>query len=107
VGPDRLRRIDRHETILVIAQHCAPERLLDLLADAHKRGALVLALQRSDPELIDLADEVLTVPASAPFPSFDGVQHVVTEIAPSQRTGRAHVRGRLRALLEARAPMQC
>jgi hypothetical protein len=105
VGPDRLRHIDRHETILVIAKDSAPERLLDLVADAHKQGALVMALKQSNPDLVDLADEVLTVPESPTFPYFDVVQHVVTEIAPGVRTGSHQVRGRLRRLLEARAPI--
>jgi hypothetical protein len=106
VGLDRLRHIDCHETILVIAQDPVPERLLDLVADGHKRGALVLALDRSDPDLVDLADEVLSVPVSAPVASFDLVQHVVTELAPGHRTSRTHVRDRLRDLLEARSPLR-
>jgi len=104
VGPERLRHIDRHETILVIARDLASERLLDLVADGHKRGALVLALEKCNPDLVELADQVLTVPESEAIPYFDVVQHVVTEIAPGDRTRKAHVRGRLRALLEARAP---
>ena len=101
IGLDRLRDIARHETVLVIAQDSASERLLDLVADGHKRGALVMALERSNPELVDLADEVLTVPHSPSFPYFDVVQHVVTEIAPGDRAGTAHVRGRLRRLMDA------
>jgi DNA-binding MurR/RpiR family transcriptional regulator len=106
VGPERLRHIDRHETILVIAKDPATERLLDLVADGQKRGALVLALERSNPDLVDLADQVLIVPESPDFPYFDVVQHVVTQIAPGDRTARTHVRGRLRALLEARTAIR-
>jgi hypothetical protein len=106
VGPERLRHIDRHQTILVIANDPATERLLDLVADGHKRGALVLALERSNPDLVDLADQVLIVPESPDFPYFDVVQHVVTQIAPGDRTARTHVRGRLRALLEARTAIR-
>jgi hypothetical protein len=100
VGTDRLRDVDRHETILAVVNDAAPERLLDLIADGHKRGALVLALERSNPDLLDIADEVLTVPASAPPATFEVVQHVITEIGPSRRSGRIHVRSRLRALLD-------
>jgi hypothetical protein len=55
--------------------------------------------------LVDLADEVLTVPAAAPFPCFDVVQHVVTEnrSRPSDRS--PHVRGRLRAVLDVHGPI--
>ena len=63
--------------------------LLERVSDARK-PATVLALDHGDPELKELAHEVLTVqPGRAPL-SFDGAQHLVSSAAggPAELTGR-------------------
>lgn len=62
VGLDRLELTRRGETVLVVAERMAPASLLERVDDARRAGATILALDAGDPELEDLAHEVITVP---------------------------------------------
>src|SRR5580693_1160918 len=89
VGIRRLERAERGETVLVVGAEMARAPLLERVSHARKR-ATVLALDQGDPELEQLAHEVLTVqPGMAPV-SFDGAQHVVSSAAggPAELTRR-------------------
>lgn len=81
VGIDRLEAATRDETLLVISPAAAPEELLERLHDARKTGALILALDRGDPDLDALAHEALAVPAETSPLSFDAAQHLVSAAA--------------------------
>jgi DNA-binding MurR/RpiR family transcriptional regulator len=89
VGLERLEQAGRGETIFVVSAEPAPAALLERVNDA-RRNATVLALDQGDPELDQLAHEVLTVaPGTAPV-SFDAAQHLVSSAAgrpddPSRR----------------------
>lgn len=95
VGVDRLHVVRKSETLLVVAPHEAPERLLDDVARARKTGAHVLAIDTGDRDLNHLAHEALTVPVDS---YFDVVQHVVSAAAPGAH--RPSVRARLGKLLD-------
>jgi hypothetical protein len=89
VGIRRLERAERGETVLVVGAEMARAPLLERVSHARKR-ATVLALDQGDPELEQLAHEVLTVqPGMAPV-SFDGAQHLVSSAAggPAELTRR-------------------
>lgn len=78
VGLDRLRAATPAETLLVVSPGASPAGLLERVHDVRRAGATVLALDRDDPELDEMAHEFLPVsPADAPF-SFDAAQHLVT-----------------------------
>ena len=80
IGIRRLEQAERGETVLVVGTEMAPAPLLERVSDARKH-ATVLALDQGDPELEQLAHEVLTVqPGTAPV-SFDGAQHLVSSAA--------------------------
>lgn len=81
VGIDRLEAATRDETLLVVSQAAAPEALLERLHDARKTGAMIMALDRGDPELGALAHEALAVPAETSPLSFDAAQHLVSAAA--------------------------
>jgi hypothetical protein len=89
VGLERLEQAGRGETVFVVSAEPAPAALLERVNDA-RRNATVLALDQGDPELDQLAHEVLTVaPGTAPV-SFDAAQHLVSSAAgrpddPSRR----------------------
>ena len=65
IGIRRLERAERGETVLVVGAETAPASLLERVSDARKR-ATVLALDQGDPELEQLAHEVLTVQPGRP-----------------------------------------
>ena len=48
---ERLEAARRGETVFVVAEDAAPERLLDRVSDARKHGATVLSLDGGDAEL--------------------------------------------------------
>ncbi|HUY46453.1 MAG TPA: hypothetical protein VMV92_12085 [Streptosporangiaceae bacterium] len=80
VDLSRLEQAGRGETVFVVSAEPAPEALLERVNDA-RRNATVLALDQGDPELEQLAHEVLTVaPGTAPL-SFDAAQHLVSSAA--------------------------
>ena len=58
---ERLEEARRGETVFVVAEEAAPERLLDRVSDARKHGATVLSLDGGDKDLEGLAHESLTV----------------------------------------------
>jgi hypothetical protein len=100
----RLTAARRGESLLVVTPEAAPVPLLERVSDARHSGAVVLALDRGDPQLEDLAHESLVVgPATAPL-SFDAAQHLVSSAAGA-RAGRERgdrgVRAWLARLLDA------
>lgn len=105
VGIDRIARAARSETLLVVGSDAAPEALLERVADARRAGASILALDRGDDELDNLAHEYLQVRRDLDPVSFDGAQHLVSTAigepdAPRRRPG-VDMRGRLARLLNA------
>src|SRR6202044_2876512 len=76
----RLDEVRRGETVFVVGSQAAPDALLERVHSARK-VATILALDQGDPELEQLAHDVLTVrPGTAPV-SFDGAQHLVSSAA--------------------------
>jgi hypothetical protein len=102
VSLDRIERVARQETLLVVSPDGAPEQLLERVADARRRGALVLAMESGDRELRGLANEALTVPdqATSGAPYLDVVQHVVSQTAGSATRRARTVRSRLGLILD-------
>ena len=101
IGMQRLERAERGETVLVVGAQMAPAPLLERVSDARKH-ATVLALDQGDPELEQLAHEVLTVqPGMAPV-SFDGAQHLVSSAAgePAAELTRRGLRQWLNRVLD-------
>ena len=101
---ERLEAARRGETVFVVAEEAAPERLLDRVSDARKHGATVLSLDGGDKELEGLAHESLTVVQNdllLPELSFDTVQHLVSVAAgEGERSGRKGFRDRLARAIE-------
>jgi hypothetical protein len=87
---ERLAAARRGDTVLVIAPNNATEDLLERVSDARHQGGRILTLHRQDRDLEGLAHEALDVPAMAPLPTFDVVQHLVASAAsgPSTRLTR-------------------
>ncbi|MDX3237297.1 hypothetical protein PV392_16775 [Streptomyces sp. ME03-5709C] len=88
VGTSRLEAARRGETVLVVTPARAGAGLLELVDDARRSGATVLAMDAGDPELRGLAHDALTVPPEPSEVGMDLLQHLVSAAA-----GR---RGRLR-----------
>jgi hypothetical protein len=107
VGMDRLAAAGRSETLLVVSPEAASEELLERISDVRRAGATILALDRGDAELDELAHEALAVPLGTAPLSFDAAQHLVSAAAfdpPRGRGSRAasggtSFRGRLAQLL--------
>jgi hypothetical protein len=102
VGLGRLGSARRGDSLVVVSPQVAPDRLLERVSDARRGGATILALDRGDRRLADVAHEALTVAPSAPL-TFDAVQHLVSAAAgaagePAGRPQR--LRARLARLLE-------
>ena len=93
---DRLREVRAKETLLVVAPEATPERLLDDVQRARRKGVHVLAIEAGDRDLRGLAHEALTVPVAS---YLDVVQHVVSATAPNA-VRRRSVRERLGRLLD-------
>lgn len=102
VGLSRLESARRGESLLVVGAQCAPAPLLERVSDARRGGATVLALDRGDPDLEDMAHESLVVaPSGAPV-TFDAAQHLVSAAAGRQpERGAGGLRSRLARLLDA------
>jgi hypothetical protein len=98
VGLERIEAASRGETLFVVAEHAAPEPLLERVGDARRTGATILALEGGDPELEGLAHEALAVPDPAPL-TFDAAQHLVS-IAAGERPRRGGLRERLARLAD-------
>ncbi len=95
---ERLEQAGRGETVLVVAEEAAPDRLLERAWDARKHGATVLSLDGGDSQLAEVAHESLTVSSTdlvVPELSFDSVQHLVSVAAGE--VGRDDGRGAPRA----------
>jgi hypothetical protein len=96
-GLARLEQAARGETLFVVSPQAAPPALLERVHSIRK-VATILALDTGDPELEQIAHEVLTVlPDAAPV-SFDAAQHLVSSAA----AGAAAAPGRPRASLRER-----
>jgi hypothetical protein len=100
IGIDRLERVGRAETLLVVTADLAPAPLLDRLADAKKAGTAIFALDQGDPDLDCLATESLTVRPDRDRLSFDITQHLVS-FAVAEPAQPIRLRGRLDRLLGA------
>jgi hypothetical protein len=101
VGLERLAAAGRGESLLVVSPHAAPDPLLERVHDARRSGATVLALDRGDRQLDELAHEALAVePGTAPL-SFDAAQHLVSAAAGGRPERDQGLRARLARLLDA------
>ena len=78
IGLDRIARVGRTETLLVVGADPAPDALLERVCDARRAGAAVFALDQGDDQLDDLAHEALAVRPGVDPVSFDGAQHLVS-----------------------------
>ena len=109
VGLQRLEAARRGEALFVVSPEAAPGPLLERVSDARRAGAVILALDRGDRELEDLAHEALTVREAAGPVTFDAAQHLVSAAAgergpgpgqPGQPAGLRGLRSRLARLLD-------
>jgi len=71
----RLGDARRGDSLVVVTPQAAPDGLLERVCDARKAGATILALDRGDARLVDVAHEALTVAPAAPL-TFDAAQHI-------------------------------
>jgi len=103
VGPGRIERARRGETLLVVAP-TEPAPLLERVHSARRSGVTVLALGPGGGELTTLAHETLDVPEGAEL-DLDTVQHLVSAGAGEQAVvpgrGRKRFRDRLARMAEA------
>jgi hypothetical protein len=98
IGVERLETAGRGESLLVVSPQAAPDPLLERVHDARRCGATILALDRGDKQLDEMAHEALVVtPGAAPL-SFDAAQHLVSAAA-GERAGPGF-RARLARLLD-------
>ena len=101
VSLERLEAAGRGESLLVVTPETAPDPLLERVNDARHSGAVILALDRGDPQLEDLAHEALVIePAAAPM-SFDAAQHLVSSAAGTRAARERGVRAWLGRVLDA------
>jgi DNA-binding MurR/RpiR family transcriptional regulator len=101
VGVARLEAARRGESLLVVTPERAPAPLLERVHDARRGGATILALDRGDGELEQLAHEALAVPATSAPLSFDAAQHLVSTAAGERAARPPGIRARLGRLLDA------
>ena len=99
VGLARLGDAGRGDSLVVVSPQAAPDRLLERVSDARRGGATILALDRGDGRLAEVAHEALTVAPSAPL-SFDAAQHLVSAAAGERGEPRHGLRARLARLLD-------
>jgi hypothetical protein len=71
----RLGDARRGDSLVVVSPQAAPDGW-ERVCDARKGGATILALDRGDARLADVAHEALTVAPTAPL-TFDAAQHLV------------------------------
>lgn len=101
IGLERLTAVGRGESLLVVTPQAAPDPLLERVHDARKGGATILALDRGDRQLDEMAHEALVVvPEAAPL-SFDAAQHLVSAAAGERLEQEKGFRARLARLLDA------
>jgi len=99
VGLARLEQARRGESLLVVSPQAAPDPLLERVSDARKSGATILALDRGDRQLEEMAHEALAVEAAAPL-RFDAAQHLVSAAAGEHTEQAKGLRARLARLLD-------
>jgi hypothetical protein len=99
VGLDRLDEARRGESLLVVSPQAAPDPLLERISDARKGGAVILAIDRGDQRLEELAHEALAVEPAAPL-TFDAVQHLVSAAAGERAAQNKSLRARLARFLD-------
>jgi hypothetical protein len=84
VGLDRLAASGRGEALLVIAELDPAQLMLEQIADARRRGARILTLDCSAPQLRGLAHESLSVPERSEPLDLDAAQHLVSLAATGE-----------------------
>ena len=99
VGLARLGDARRGDSLVVVTPQAAPDGLLERVCDARKAGATILALDRGDARLEDVAHEALTVAPAAPL-TFDAAQHLVSAAAGERIERPPRLRARLARLLD-------
>jgi hypothetical protein len=99
VGLARLEAARRGESLLVVSPQAAPDPLLERISDARKGGATILALDRGDRQLEQMAHEALAVEPAAPL-SFDAAQHLVSAAAGERAEPGKGLRARLARFLD-------
>jgi hypothetical protein len=99
VGLARLEAASRGESLLVVSPQAAPDPLLERISDARKAGATILALDRGDHRLAEMAHEALAVEPAAPL-SFDAAQHLVSAAAGERAEPGKGLRARLARFLD-------
>jgi hypothetical protein len=99
VGLARLAEAGRGDSLVVVSPGAAPDPLLERVSDARRSGATILALDRGEGRLVDVAHEALTVAPTAPL-TFDAAQHLVSAAAGERAQGGRRLRARLARLLE-------
>ena len=99
VSLTRLANAGRGDSLVVVSPQPAPDRLLERVCDARKGGATILALDRGDARLADMAHEALTVAPTAPL-TFDAAQHLVSAAAGTRVEKPRRLRARLARLLD-------
>ena len=99
VGLARLGDAGRGDSLVVVSPQAAPDGLLERVCDARKGGATILALDRGDARLADVAHEALTITPAAPL-TFDAAQHLVSAAAGERIAGPRRLRARLARLLD-------
>ncbi len=95
----RLRDARRGDSLVVVSPQAAPDGLLERVCDARRGGATILALDRGDARLADVAHEALTVAPAAPL-TFDAAQHLVSAAVGERGERPRRLRARLARLLE-------
>ena len=96
----RLGDARRGDSLVVVSPQAAPDGLLERVCDARKAGATILALDRGDARLVDVAHEALTVAPTAPL-TFDAAQHLVSAAAGERIERSRRLRARLARWLDA------
>ena len=99
VGLARLEQARRGESLLVVSPQAAPDPLLERVSDARRSGATILALDRGDRQLEEMAHEALIVEQAAPL-TFDAAQHLVSAAAGERPEPAKGLRARLARLLD-------
>lgn len=106
IGLDRIEAARRGEAVFIVAEEDPPDKLLERLGDARKRGATLLTLADGEhSELSGIAHDMLVLPRpAAKLLTFDTAQHLVSVTAGDVRgpaqTSRTSLRARLGKLLD-------